>query len=64
MAQFRQGARFHTFDEVTEYVIKDFDLIAVQSIAGSQKQIGYPPQRVDPTVLAAALNRLFKLGDK
>ena len=55
---------FNPFDEMSQDVIKDSDLLIVEPIRIRDEEIGNTTQRINTLVLGAALNRVLQLGDK
>jgi hypothetical protein len=63
-AEFRERFSLYPLDEVAQDVIENFDLLIIEPIRVSNKEIGNTPQRVDAFVLGAALDRVFQLANK
>src|ERR1700719_938048 len=63
-AELLERFSLYPLDEVAKDVIEHIDLLIVERIGVGNKKVGDPPQRVDPLVLGAALDRVLKLGNQ
>lgn len=64
LAEFLQRAGLHALDQMTEDLVENVDLIAIQPIACGEEQIGDFPKRFDAVRFRSALHRAFQFADQ